>query len=383
MARAIVVGNCLNNTRGILRSLYKAGIKATLILESPHFKALKYSKYVSKCHIAQNPKEAVDLMLQLYGNEPQRSVVFCSSDPAICEIDKRYDELKKGFVTFNAGSQDRINQLMNKDVTFPIAEKYGFEIINTIKVTGGQTIPANITFPCLIKGNNSTSSTKLDMCVCDNRKELEKRLHTGVEYLIQDYIQKEYELNIIGLSTDHGSHVFIPAVVRKIRDTVTRQSDYIRLDDVAEYPQLNQLDIGGFINEIGYEGLFSIEVIYREGKFYFLEVNLRTDGCNWLYTAGGINYSLLWYLFGANQLNMEVINQLNLKTPLYLMQEPDIHNVFEGRISFGNWFRDLLRTRAFFNPYMKDPLCFSYEMLIHARQAGKLILRKLFRINIH
>lgn len=134
------------------------------------------------------------------------------------------------------------------------------------------------------------------------------------------------------------------------------------------------------MKDIGYEGIFSVELMFAKGKYYFLEVNLRNDGCCWLYTVGGINYPYLWTLYGQSKLSPKTIAELNLKAPVYLMQRNDLYNLLERKLSFKQWLSDFSKTDTFFNAHFSDPLLFFYDTAIHIRQAGKKILGKLFGV---
>lgn len=215
------------------------------------------------------------------------------------------------------------------------------------------------------------------MAICNNIAELKALINLNIEYLIQEFIHKEYELDIIGLSYNSGKDVYIPAAVRKIRDDLKRQSAYFRLDDPNAYPNLNISALKSLIKDMHYEGIFSIEVLYSKGKYYFLEVNLRNDACAWIYTAAGFNYPHLWALYGDGQLNDKNLSSIKGHTPMYLMGQEDIYNLLEGKVSLKQWLKDLFKTDTFFIAYLTDPLYFFSGVWIHFKQACKRIPRLL------
>jgi predicted ATP-grasp superfamily ATP-dependent carboligase len=384
MTKVIILGNNLYNTLGLIRSVGEKGYPVILLLES--FKKsmcyVNHSKYIMGIHYLTSIDQGLEVLLTVYGNESEKPIVLCGSDPAASLLDRHYDELKNKFYLFNAGEQGRINWFLDKINTFPIAAESGLSIIKTWQVENIHRLPSDIIFPCLIKGSNSTNSTKGDMYICQDRNELELSLHEGVKYLIQEYIQKEYELDIVGLSYNHGKNVYVPAVVRKIRDEIHRQSVYIRLDDIKEYPEFDVSIISKFLKKIGYEGIFSIEVIYSKGHYYFLEINMRNDGCGWLYTAAGINYPYLWTLYSTGKLNQYMLDNIKFKNHLYLMHEDDIYNMLERIVGFGQWLKDFHRAEAFFIMNRKDPLPFLMSLWVHFKQAIKMFLRKVFKCKI-
>lgn len=53
-----------------------------------------------------------------------------------------------------------------------------------------------------------------------------------------------------------------------------------------------------FMKEIGYTGLFSMEFIRgKDGKDYFLEINMRNDGNSYCATSAGCNLPFLFFQY--------------------------------------------------------------------------------------
>lgn len=379
--KVIVFGNGLGNTLGLIRSVGECGIPVTLILE-PGGKTdnpVRFSRYVERIHDLTTLDEVVVVLKREYWDCPQRPIVLCGSDPSISVLDRRYDELKDRFVVFNARQTGRICHFLDKANTFPLAERAGLSLARTWRQTGGSPIPEGVVYPCLIKGNNSTTSTKDDMLVCQNERELRNSLRPGVDYLIQEYLEKEHELDVVGFSADHGERVIVPAVVRKLRDDLHRQSVYVRLDDIRDYPDLDPEAIRRLVREIGYEGIFSVELIYCKGRYHFLEINLRNDGCAWLYTAAGINYPKLWIDYGRGALSDDELKRVVFRKPYCAIDLYDIYNVIEGKVSVWRWFRECLFADDRFGICLRDPIPFLVSMAIHFRQLCKKIVRRVWR----
>ena len=383
--KIFVFGVNLQNTLGLIRSMGEVGFPVILLLE-PCIKShcyVNYSKYVVKTHFLSTTEEAIDVLKKEYWNEKEPPIIYCGSDSSIALLDAHYNELKDKFRFFNVNSQQgMLNHYMDKLNQFPLAEKAGLTLIKTWHIRYPQNLPYDIVFPCLVKGNNSTTSTKGDMFICKDRNELESRLTDGVDYLIQEYIEKDYELNINGFSYNHGQNTFIPAVIYKIRDSLYRQGEYLRLDDINKYSNLNKEALSKFVASLGYEGIFSIELMCKGDKYYFLEINLRNDGLGYLYTAAGENYPLLWYKYVTGELKQADLNPEACKTPYYCMLDKDMNNIIEHRVSILHWIKDFMRSDVFYILDFKDIRPFVRLMYIHTRQACKLVLRKVFRLDI-
>lgn len=362
--KIIVIGGNHPNTLGLIRSVGEKGCSVYLFLEPCHLTHcnLRFSKYITQQYHLREEKELLSILHRDFWEEELKPIIICGSDASVSLIDSHYDELKEKFHFFNAGIQGRINYFMDKLNMFPLAEQCGLNTIKTWHVTDLSEIPENIIFPCLIKPNNSLGGDKEDIHICQNRSELIESLREGVDYLVQEYIEKDYELDINGFAFNNGKGVLIPAVVRKIRDYSYRQSDYVVLEDNEEHKQIDYTAITQFVREIGFEGLFSVEFLIKRDRAYFLEINLRNDGCGYLYTASGANLPYLWVLFVNGLLSSESLAAAKCKTPTFLMQQADFSNVVHQQVSFVRWLKDLLRTRAFFVLNIKDPKPFLYTI---------------------
>lgn len=380
MPKVIVFGNTLQNTMGLIRSIGLDGGKVDLLLE-PIKKSrcfVRFSKYVNKVTYLSHIEDAIAVLLREYGSESVKPVVLCGSDPTISLLDANYNRLKDKFVIFNAnGEEGRINKYLNKTATFELAEKCGLNLIKTWKVKGGDILPNDIAFPCFVKGENSVVSGKWDIKVCNTRDEVIGFLREGVDYLIQEFIRKDAEVSLTGLSWNHGADVLIPGVIKKVREDLIRMGEFMRLDDTDKYPMINFEGIRKMIAAIGYEGIFSVDLLIKGTCAYFLEVNLRNDGLAYMYTAAGVNFPALWLKYVNGLLTTEDISALSLRTPFYVMHENDMYNIIEGKVTIWQWIKDLHRTNAFFVLDFSDPMPFIYSTWIHAKQACKKVLRAI------
>ena len=357
--KVVVFGDGHYNSLGLVRSLGKEGLDVVFVGIGCKSSMAAYSRYVVKSLFYLSVDEMVADNRSIRNFVEGDVIAVCGSDIIMRDIDLRRDEFEGELKIFNIRNQSGlIARFQDKMLSFEIAKRCGIATINTVEadITG---VPDNLQYPCLVKGANSTLSTKGDMFVCRSKEEFCNRMRVGVKYLVQDYIEKEYELDLVGLSLNHGQNVYIPAVVRKIRDDLIRQSVYVRLDSCETYPDLPIKCIENFLAEIGYEGLFSVEFIKNRDKYYFLEINLRNDGCCYLYTLAGVNLPYLWYCYATGHLKTTDISCGYCKTPYFLMDFKDIRNVLEGRVGVIKWLYQAVTADAHFVMSLRDPMpCF-------------------------
>ena len=283
-------------------------------------------------------------------------MVYCGSDSSIAELDEAYDQLKDKFFIFNVkGTKGLISHFMNKNFMFPLAEKCGLRTIKTWHLTKDEIETADLTYPILIKPNNSLGGQKSDIKISYDKDELLGNMHDGIDYILQEYIEKDYELNYLGVSLNHGEKVLAPGVVRKYRHypNIIGGSSFAAVETTDNYPEFNETCAKDFIREIGYEGLFSIEFVVKSGVCYFLEINMRNDGLGYFSTGAGLNLPLVWYHYCCG--TPDNSQSLRLSKPFYFLSELNDHkHISEGHLSWQGWFQSLRKADAFFILNRKD-----------------------------
>lgn len=377
----IIIGCNHINTLGLIRSIGENGIKPHVILEpcNRKFCTLKFSKYVNSFYILKDGEDLTEYIISTFGFKSNKPAVLCGSDRSILELDAQYEVLSKHFKIFNINNKaGKIGNYLSKIATFPLAEKAGLQVIKTFNPKSDDFDIRKIPVPCLVKGNNSTSSTKSDMVICHSLEEVKKALASEKDLLVQEYIKKDFELDIVGLSLEHGKKVYISGAVRKIREAFESQSQFISLDTLKSYPQIDVKCIRQFILELGYEGIFSIEFLVCGKRSYFLEINLRNDGISYIFTKAGWNYPMDWVNYCYGKPNYQS-DKKEPQLPIYAMQLSDISNVMHGQVGLWNWLIQLNKCRCFFTLSYKDPKPFLYQCYIPFRQLFKK-LTKIFKL---
>lgn len=347
MKSVIVIGDSFNNTLGLIRSLGRAGIKPLLILVGHDRLFVSKSHYVGKTITVDSVDEAMaelrKLRPQLHG-----SYVICSNDKAAQILDNNEAEFSKIYRTPMRGKQ--LRNLFTKNAQCALASQCGVTIPQSVLYNRGEAIPS-LNYPVLIKPNDSNCGEKADIHICKNRQELEDSLNTDShcdQFIIQQFIDKEYEINLIGAVNDHG--VAIPGGIRKLRHYPSPNGPC----SFGVYLPLSELPVDiepvkRYVEATGYRGPFSVELLHSGDKNYFMEMNFRHDGLAYTATAAGVNL-----------LDFYVNNKDNTEGKVHKTYMMDIStdplHIRDGKITRKQWIYDLLRTGCQLNFTPRDPM---------------------------
>lgn len=349
---AIILGDSFNNTLGLIRSLGEGHIRQTLILVGENDRLyLTKSRYLKHASIYQikHIEESLPILHSLR-NESQsnRQALICTNDAAVTFIDKHEELLSKDFTTPMNGKH--LSQYMNKAEQCKLAQECGFDVPGSMTYRLGENFPTDIKYPVLIKPLYSTQGEKSDIHICSTTQELEEALrqHSRCqEFIIQEFIEKEYEINIIGISTDWG--VLAPGGIQKIRHYPTIYSPcsfglYRPLQDFS----LDTSPIEKFMDRVGYRGPFSVELLHKQDKNYFMEVNFRHDGLAYTATAAGINLPAIYMQFNG------LPSEYKIKSTYMMDLSIDFCHVKDKTLPLKTWLKDFQRTTCQLNFNKKD-----------------------------
>lgn len=352
MPAAIIIGDSTHNTLGLVRSLGRAKIRQTLILKCDEDNCfVAKSRYLKGSDVFRisDMAETLSVLDRIKDERAEEKVIICTFDEAAEFVDANETILSEHFTTPCRGN--RIGTLFNKDVQCRLAEECGLDVPRSFvfrRSDNRNSVP--IGFPLIIKPLLSTKGEKSDIHIIHNDEEFDRALaeDSGCnEFLLQEFIRKEYELDCIGISTENGAE--LPGAIRKIRHYPdgTGAGAY-GIFVPASKLGINLDGLNRFLDESHYHGPFSVEFLHSRGKNYFMEVNFRNDGLAYVATAAGANIHARYVnpAFGYDRTKVKSIRMMNYSIdPLHIK---------EGRITRRQWLRDLLRTRVFINASLRD-----------------------------
>lgn len=363
----IILGTNHNNTLGLVWSLGEVGHKVTLLLYTEETNYVNKSKYIDKTVFLNKEDNALIVLKQVAGSMKEKPVVLVSNDTDATLLNDHYEELKD-YCYFEGGHPDgSINLYRDKDEGEKLAQKCGFIIPQTVVITKPEELASvALPYPLFIKGNNSVHGGKAAMKKCDSQETAEEFVNgLPQDYFplqIQEFIEKEYELMLLGCSLYGGKKIICPVANKKIRQYPknTGGGSWSLSVEVAGSEELRQLAarVELYLQEIEYTGNFSAEFLYANGKFYFLEINLRNDGTSWLSTCSGFNLpDMVCRSFVDENVNADncTFQQMN-----YMNIMGDVQYVLDRSIKFRDWIKLLNKNTCYSNYNKLDKMPFWY-----------------------
>lgn len=368
----ILLASYTGNTLGQIRSLGEKGINPIVVLVHKNTFRIDKSKYISKLYDVNDIEEGLNLIIEKYGNEPNTPFLFTDRDDVMGLLDRRYNELINKFFFWNAGEQGNLNRYLNKSEQIKLAEECGFKVPKTEVIKLGE-LPHSLQYPVFTKAIDSLNEWwKGCASICNNEEELKnfyKKLE--VDHLIlQEYIDKEDETPIEGISINGGKEIILFGQTQNYRMTADSFGTFRHIETFDD--KETETCIQKFIQCINYTGAFEIELIIdKNGNAHFLEANFRIAQQNYGYTVFGANIP---YIYAKSiiigKIAKDEIHYTN-KRPFRMMYELEDFklSVLSKKISLWQWLKDIKHTDVFLFYNKEDKAPFYFTILDKIRNA--------------
>ena len=166
---------------------------------------------------------------------------------------------------------------MDKYYQYELAKKNNIKMAKSFSLNLKNKIELkNIPFPCIIKPLISALGSKKDIKICHNKNEFQKAINEfkGKKYqdvMIQEYIDYDYECELIGCA--HDNHIIIPGITTKIRiyPLKSGSTSFGKIDSLKNFNfKINKIE--KLIKSLNFTGIFDLEVFVKGNEMYLNEM---------------------------------------------------------------------------------------------------------------
>lgn len=334
------------NPLNMIRALGENGINPVYISVKRRYEVATFSKYISKLHRVNTVEEGYKLLFDEYGTLAEQTgkkpyIVF-SDDKSVGYFDEHYEEWKDKFITYNAGSNNRINAFMDKYEIQQLAKKHGFNVLDSYVISKEDALPEGLWYPIITKDISPNSgSWKADVFICQNENELQeaiKKIESPL-IMIQHFVDKQNELALEGYTINQGKDMHI---VTEMTWKYLIQGYYSPYHDVKMFENKDmEAKLQAMFEEIGFEGVFEVEfLIDKDGTLYFMETNFRASAWNPTGKTVGMPLPYLW-IKGMENGKIDPQDRKEFEPFTSMSEVIDYAKRVEGGMcSFAEWLRD-------------------------------------------
>ncbi len=343
----IVIGKTHHNTLGVIRALGESSehYKCVLILYGEKESYLTKSVYVSQSFFLSSVDSIVDKLLSIATDK--RQAIIAVTDEAIHHLDQKADLLLPYFCFFRSKEFGVLSYYMDKTNQDKIAKSVGFNV--PLNYT-----PENITYPCILKPKTSFAGGKL-VLICQNDDDYNKSInrYPTTSFQIQQYLTIDREIVLVGLSVN--GEVLLPAFVSKHRE-IAGGTTYSTVHSIDELDSLLVQQSKDLILAIGYEGLFGIEFIQCDGKYWFIEVNLRCDATTYAVAVAGVNLPVAYVNATLTDGQIRIENS-SIRSIDSMVEFRDVEFVLKGQLNLFKWLRQRAKCECkyYYNCFDRRP----------------------------
>lgn len=356
MNNVIIVGGNHHNTLGVIRAFGRSGISPYVIMTSMVSDSFVLrSKYIKKSWVIKS-EEVVDFLLKDL-RFPEKSVLVGCHDVISSIFDLNYDKLSEYFYVPGAKIAGQISRLAEKKEMSALAVNIGMDVPQ-YRIINSQNLLSEkeyIQYPCITKPAVSREGSKGDICVCYSEDELTQffGVRFNRNFMVQTFIDKDFEFQLIGCSLNDGNNIIIPGVSKLIRPSKSSNTGFLKYCQLDDSFEKTLSKSKKFIRATGYNGLFSMEFLRdKNGTDYFMEINFRNDGNTICVTNSGVNLPMIWY----NHCNRyELGNTQNIHIEYVMPEFQELTLWYSGDISLFTMLNDFRKATSYMD-YDQDDL---------------------------
>lgn len=326
MRNIVVIGSDHVNTLGIIRSLGEAGENPMAVIACDEKRCwTAKSKYIKKYVICPHNKDEQLKALLDFRTDGEKSFLIPAGDPYSKLIDENRELLSKCYVLPGADeAMGGLSRIMNKKPMCEAAHEIGgfrlpYTLYYKIPESGDIISIAEITecekyYPLIIRNGESVANADGDIYVVKNRNEFSSALEKkrGITVIIQQFIVKDEEIGVQGVGFGKDKEPVVAGIVHKIRTAAAGSmgsTTYARISPVKNREVAEA--VKNFIQGVGYDGIFDIELLRKGDEYYFVECNFRNGAYGYAFTCAGANLPMIWINRGGEGVSVSEMTLMN------------------------------------------------------------------------
>lgn len=369
---AVVIGDWHFNSLGLIRSLGEEGIPVIYINLSEGGYG-ESSRYTFKTyHSGEKEKEIVDALLTVIKENKGKPVIFTACDAAAFALDNHYEELKDK--CFLPGLKGKAEEYMNKENMCKAAKEAGFIVPETDTFFLDANFKENIKdfgFPCILKPVLSVEGSKSDIQICYDIEDLDD-IFDGLLNSKENYSRILVQRFVCGNKTEMfafdgckvlGKSVSVYGQLEKIREYPMKRGSTSYATIKKEITEFDVAVLDRFLESVGYEGLFDLDILKIDGVPYFIEINFRNGAMSYAFTKAGFNIPFVWY----NDVLGKDIETCEIKETVLMCERDDLNHVTDKNISIMKWLSDVRKADVFmiYNKRDSKPFINAYNWVVN------------------
>lgn len=309
MKNTVVIGSDHVNTLGIIRSLGEAGENPTAIVATEESRCwTAKSRYIKKLIIVPHNNDKMIEALLSIKPESGKAYLIPAGDPYSKLIDDNFELLSKYYIIPNVdGKAGAMSYIMNKKPMSEAAyEIGGFTLPCTLyyKVPESGDVDASPEleeiekhYPLIMRNGESVPNADGNIYIVKDKAEFRQALEKkrGVTVIIQEFIEKDEEIGVQGVGFGKEKEPVVAGIIHKIRTAKVGSIGSTTYATIA--PAKNKEVIEAtkkFIQGIGYDGIYDIELLRKGDRYYFVECNFRNGAYGYAFTCAGANLPMIW-----------------------------------------------------------------------------------------
>lgn len=367
---SIVISNDHYNGLGVVRSLGESDIPVYLLLFSNNKHSfIDKSRYVTKTfRIAEDEEQILKTILDITDDQ-YRYIIFPLSDFSARAVDRIHASLRNNTIVPNI--KGNMEQFLNKQYMKELVSGYGLPVPKGRIIRNTDDYSDWNVYPAIIKPLISLEGAKLDITIAETSSALSKSIKTFwekgySEVLVEEYITgtDAHMIEIMGCASE--DNVYIAGIIRKIREYPIHNGSTSFAQIVDSHHGVDVSVIKTLLKDLGFIGLFDIEMKYCGDKAYFIECNFRNGAPGYALTLKNRNIPLKW-------INMTLKTNIKSKSSCtdkdyFMCEQRDFINMLKGTPGLFRWITDFRNSqKIFFSKKDIVPVVYYYNYRLLSR----------------